>query len=54
MDELVDKRVRQRLGEWTPPRLTESQRAELLAERAAILDDLAKASASLARRGGSA
>lgn len=52
MDELVDKRVRQRLGEWAPPRLTDAQRAELLAERASILDDMAKASAALARRGG--
>lgn len=42
IDDVVEKRVLQRLGEWQPPQLPPAQRADLLAERRGVLEDLAR------------
>lgn len=39
---MVEKRVQQRLGEWLPPDLSPSQRAELLEQRRIVLEDLSR------------
>ena len=40
IDEIVEKRVQQRLGVWRAPPLSEQERAVLLAERAALLAEI--------------
>ena len=51
IDEIVEKRVQQRLGEWRPPALGDKERALLQAEKAALLAEIAALEARQRARG---
>lgn len=49
-DLIVEKKVQQRLGEWSPPQLSAEDRAHLEKQREDILAEMAKLEASIEKR----